>query len=211
MNWQQLLSAIPYRLNRDDLPPDFVLEMALERVSFYGPLLFFPAERTDYSITLQPGQQFYTLPPGTQSLRNVRVLYNGVWINVPFYARYSDALQADVLQPPFTSLPVTACTLLGNQLRVFPTPNQQYPLELTMFGTIPAPTDLGDDTNFWVNDGRILLINSACGEICRERLDIAVPNSPRIAIFDRNTEEALQMLMVQTQQFGGPSLIRSWL
>lgn len=210
MNWGELLQAIPYRLNRDDLPPDFVLEMALERISFYSPLLFLPAETVNYSITLQPGQQFYQLPEGAQNIRYVRVLYNGIWQVVP-PRPYREILDMDVLQPPFTTLPVSAWATLGNQLRIYPAPDQQYPLELTMWGLIPPPTDPSDTTNFWVLDGRVLLINSTCGEICRERLDIAIPNSPRIAAFDRNTAEALEMLQTQVLQFGGPVIMRQWL
>ena len=210
MTWQELLDTIPFRLNRDDLSADFVEQMANERISFYGPQIFVPSEQTDYSITTEPGQFFYKLPAGTQQVTWVRVLFNGVWIVVPPAQNYSDILQADPLQPPFTSLPVSMYAVYGNQIRLFPTPNLQYPVEITGMFTIAGPTDPNDETNFWVNDGRVLLINATCAEICREYLDIATPNSPRIATFDQNTANALEMLMMQVHSFK-PSVMKQYL
>lgn len=211
MNWGELQAAVPFRLNRDDLPAAFVLEMLYERIDFFGPQVLQPAEQLDYSIVLQPGQQQYTLPTGTQRVDNVRVLYNGIWIPVPFAERFADILASDPLQPPFTSLPVSMCRVVGNQIRVFPTPNQQYPLELYGLFTIAPPVDPGDSTNWWCTVGRVLLINATCAQICREYLDIAVPNSPRIATFDRNTADSLDKLVTQSHQMGGPWIARQWL
>jgi hypothetical protein len=210
MNWGQLQSAIGFRLNRDDLPADFVLEMLKERIDFYGPQIFTPASVTNYDIVTQPGQQFYTLPAGVQSVTYVRVLYNGVWIVVPM-VDYETILVADALQPPFTSLPVSMCAVYGNQIRIFPTPNQQYPVELTMMQTIAAPTDDSDSTNFWCNDGRILLINATCAEICAEYTDIAVPNSPRIMTFRANEAAALEKLMQNAHAMTQPSFVKQYL
>lgn len=210
MTWGELLSAIVFRLNRDDLPDDFVRQMVDERVSFYGPQIFTPASVTNYDIVTQPGQQFYKLPAGTQSVTYVRVLYNGVWIIVPM-VDYETILIADPLQPPFTSLPVSMCAVYGNQIRLFPTPNQQYPVELTMMQTIAAPTDDTDATNFWCNDGRMLLINATCAEICAEYLDIAVPNSPRIQTYRANEAMALEKLMQNAHAMTQPATVKQWL
>ncbi|SRR6266851_1157420 len=211
MNWGDLKQTIPFRLNRPDLPDAFVEEMAFERVDFYAPQLFTPSEQTDDSIITQPGQYFYRLPAGTQKVTFVRLLYNGVWIPVPIADSYNQLLAVDVLQPPFTSLPVSLCRVYGNQLRLFPTPNAQYPVELTLLGTIGAPTVDTDDTNFWVTDGRMLLINATCAEICAEYLDIAVPNSPRIQIYRANEAEALEKLMQNVHAMSQPSLMRQHL
>jgi hypothetical protein len=211
MTWAELQSAIPFRLNRSNLPAAFVLEMLLERIDFYGPQIFVPAETTDYSIVTQPGQFFYRLPAGTQQVNFVRVLYNGVWIPVAIAKHYTDILEADPLQPPFTSLPVSLCRVYGNQIRLFPTPNANYPVELTMMATVAAPTDDQDATNFWVTDGRMLLINAACAEICAEYLDIAVPNSPRIMTYRANEAMALEKLMQQAHQMTSPSVMKQWL
>lgn len=203
-----LKQQIKFRLNRENLPDDFVAEMAEERIDFYGPMLFAPSEVTDYSIVTQPGQFFYKLPSGCQQVTFVRVLYNGVWIPVAIADHYSDILNSDPLQPPFTSLPVTLARVYGKQIRLFPTPNAQYPVELTMLATVGAPADDNDDTNFWCNDGRILLINATCGSICSEYLDIAVPNSPRIATFAKNTQAALDNLLTQAHQITQPSMMK---
>jgi hypothetical protein len=211
MNWSDLKTAIPFRLNRPKLPADFVEEMALERIDFYGPQLFVPAEVTNYDIKTEPGQFFYRLPAGTQQVNFVRLLYNGVWIGVAIAKHYSDILESDVLQPPFTSLPVSLCRVYGNQIRFFPTPNAVYPVELTMMQTIAAPTDDNDSTNFWVTDGRILLINATCAEICAEYLDISVPNSPRIQTYRANEAMALEKLMQQSHAMTSPSVMKQWL
>ncbi len=211
MTWLELKTTIPFRLNRPDLPDDFVEEMALERVDFYGPQLFTPSEQTDNSIVTQPGQYFYRLPAGTQKVTFVRVLYNGTFIPVTIADSYNLILGVDVLQPPFTSAPLTLCRVYGNQIRFFPTPNGQYPIELTMLRTIGAPTDDNDDGNFWVTDGRMLLINATCAQICAEYLDISLPNSPRIMTYRANEAEALEKLMQNLHAMSQPSFLRQYL
>jgi hypothetical protein len=209
MTWQELyLRQIPFRLNRSDLPTEFIVEMCAETADFYGPQVFYPAEVTDTSITTQPGQQSYKLPNGFQKLNFLRVLYNGVWIPVTIPDRYNEILEADVLQPPFTSLPVTLGRVYGRQLRLFPTPNGQYPVELTMESTIGIPTDDDDDTNFWVCDGRMLMIAGTLLRICEEYLDLELPQSPRIEKLQRATEKYLETLMSQSLNRDGPFIIR---
>lgn len=209
--WSDLLAQIPFRLNRPDLPADFVLEMVAERIDFYGPQLFYPAEVTNYDIVTQPGQFFYRLPAGCQQVNFVRVLYNGVWIPVPMPAHYTDILTVDPLQPPFTSLPVSLAKVYGSQLRLFPTPDAQYPVELTMLATVPAPTDDNDTTNFWVTDGRMLLINSTMLEICTEYLDLAEPNSVRIQHLAATTQQCLEQLMSQAHARTAPFVMKQHL
>lgn len=208
MTWQELLTAVAFRLNRPDLPSDFVREMALERVSFYGPQIFQPAERTDDSITTQPGQYFYQLPSGTQRVNFVRILYGGIWIPVTLVDQYNDILMVDVLQPPFTSVPVSLAKVYGNQIRLFPTPNAQYPVELTLMGTPPAPTDDNDDTNFWVTDGQVLEINATMLAICSEYLDTTDPTQARINRLEKNVDMALNQLMSQAHAYGGSMIQR---
>lgn len=214
-SWGDLKSQIAFRLNRTDLPPQFVQTMCVERIDFWGPQVLFPAEVTNTDIVTTQGIQFYSLPRGTQKVRYVRVLYNTIWIPVYEADDYADILYADPLQPPFTSLPVTLYKILGNQLRLFPTPNGNYPVELTMEQTIVEPqgnTADQDTTNFWVTDGRMLLINSTCSEICREYLDIELgPQSPRIAVFDQNTQLALDQLMGRSHQLTSVSVMKQYI
>jgi len=216
--WGDLRHQIKWRLNRTDLSDSFVETMMRERIDFFGPQVLAAAEETNYDIVTNPGQFFYALPTGTQKVNQVRVLYNGIWIPVGYAERYEVMLNADPLQPPFTSLPVTMYYVLGKNIRLFPTPNGQYPVELTIERTIQPPpksTDTSspddDSTNFWVTDGRILLINATCAEICREYLEIGVPNSPRIMNFDRNTDEALMMLLTQAHTLATPSLMKQYI
>ena len=217
--WGDLKSQIAFRLNRTDLPPPFVQQMAVERIDFWGPQVLFPAEVTNDDTITNVGQQFYPLPRGTQKVRYVRVLYGGIWIPVYPADDYADILYADPLQPPFTSLPVTLYAVLGNQIRLFPTPDGQYPVELTIDQTIVEPkgtdTDPNGDTdtdNFWVRDGRMLLINSTCSEICREYLDIELgTQSPRVQLFDQNTQMALDQLMNRSHQLTSPSIMKQYI
>lgn len=211
--WADVQAAIPFRLNRPTLPTDFVLEMLYERIGYFGPLCFQPSEVTNTDIVTAPGVQFYALPSGTQKVTFVRVLYNGVWIPVSMPNSYNEILEADVLQPPFTSLPVTMCRVYGTQIRLFPTPDGQYPVELTLMQTPPAPTQDTDETNVWVADSlmRALLINATCAEICREYLDISVPNSPRIAAYDANTADLLDKVQTQAHALGGPSFLKQYI
>src|SRR5271155_4373798 len=169
--------------------------MLAERVDFYGPQVLYSAEVVNNDIVTKPGQQFYALPRGTQKIRYVRVLQSGIWIPVGEAEQYSDLLFADPLQPPFVSLPVSLYKVLGNQLRLFPTPDQNYPVELTMDQTIVEPTQDSDSTNFWVTEGRILLINATCREICSEYLDIEQgPQGPRVQLYAANEQRALEQL-----------------
>jgi hypothetical protein len=209
--WADLLFQIGFRLNRIDLPNAFVREMAAERVDFYGPQVLYPAEVVNNDIVTNQGQQFYPLPRGTQKVRYVRILQGGIWIPCPIADHYEDILYSDPQQPPFVSLPVSLCAVLGNQLRLFPTPFGPLPVELTIDQTIIEPTDDNDSTNFWVTDGRILLINSTCLEICSEYLDIEVPQSPRIEKFQKNTDEALAQLMGRSHALSTPSLMKQHL
>ena len=208
--WGDFLDSIPFRLNRDDLGRDTVEEFANEQIVFYGPQLFAPSEITDYSITTQPGQFFYKLRAGFQRLTYVRVQFNGLWIPVPIVDRYTDILTVDPLQPPFVSLPVSLAGVYGLQLRLFPTPDNVYPVELTMMATAPGPTDYNDATNFWTNDGNILLRAATCFAICDEYLDQANPNSARVQKWGARRDEALTLLQVQAHQVTQPSIIRQY-
>jgi len=209
-SWGDFLDSIPFRLNRDDLGRELVEEFANEQIILYGPQLFAPSETTNY-INTQPGQFFYKLPAGFQRLTFVRVQYNGVWIPVTIADRYTDILTVDVLQPPFTSLPVSLASVYGLQLRLFPTPNAQFPVELTMMATAPGPTDYEDTTNFWTNDGNVFLRAATCFAICEEYLDQANPQSARVVKWGERRDMALSLLQVQAHAVTQPSIIRQWL
>lgn len=213
--WGNLKAQIAFRLNRTDLPPDFVQQMAVERVDFWGPQVLYPAEVVNTDTVTEFGRQFYPLPRGCQKVRYVRVLYGGIWIPVYPADDYADILYADPLQPPFTSLPVTLYAILGNQIRLFPTPDGEFPVELTIDQTIiepqstpSMPADNVSD-NFWCQDGRMLLINSTCSEICREYLDIELGSqSPRVQLYDQNTQMALDQLMGRSHNLTSPSIMK---
>lgn len=210
MTWQDFLNSIPFRLNRDDLPADFVEEMANEQITLFGPQLFAPSEQTSHFST-QPGQYFYPLPAGFQRLTYVRVLQGGIWIPVAIADSYTDVLSVDPMQPPFTSLPVSLVRVYGNQIRLFPTPNTEYQVELTMMGTVLGPTNPDDDTNFWTNDGNVFLRAATCLAICQEYLDQNNPNSPRVQMWQTRSDISLVMLQTQAHQRTQPSYVKQYL
>lgn len=211
MTWGDFLASIPFRLNRDDLPAEFVEGMAKEQITLYGPQLFTPSEIIDYSITTSPGVFNYPLPAGFQALNFVRVLQGGIWIPVAPAQSINDILLVDAVQPNFQSLPVSLYRVYGKQIRLFPCPFGALPVELTMMGTVPGPTSPDDSTNFWVNDGNVFLRAATCLAICMEYTDAAMPTSPRILYWEARRDQALSMLQTQVHMTTQPSTIRGYL
>lgn len=210
MTWTDLINSVSQRLNRDDLSYEFVNDMLTQQITMYGPQIFAPSEQT-VIVNTQAGQYFVPLPAGFQRLTYCRVLYNGVWIPVDIIPSYTDILAVDPLQPPFVSLPVSWCRVYGTNLRLFPTPDNVYPVELTIFGTVLGPVDDNDTTNFWLNDGNIFLRAATCLAICVEYLDSTISNSPRIATWTKRTDNALSQLQTQAHIWSGPSSVKQHL
>lgn len=163
--WSDVKDQIAFRLNRPNYPRP-VIQLAAEEVaqklSSEG---LFPQEQTDTTITTNPGQFFYLLARGIVEIRMVRLMLGGgVWIPLTRARSYEDILIADPIQPPFTAIPSTAKTF-GRLLRIWPTPNAQYPLEVTVERRVDVPTDDTDTQSFWCDEGRMLMINAACAYI----------------------------------------------
>lgn len=167
--WGDVKASIAFRLNRPAMDPNFIQFMAEERANVYAAEGFWPSQVTNTEITTQPGQYSYLLPPGTVKILFVRFLLTQVWIPLYWARRYEDILLSDVVQPSFTGIPGT-CRAFGRILRLFPTPNSNYPLELTLEQRVNIPTDDDDTGNFWVDDGRALIVNSVCSHIAGEYL-----------------------------------------
>lgn len=201
--WLQVKQFIQFRLNRPDLSIDLIDTFARERAQFYAPDIFPDGYQTDLSITLQPGQQFYPLPSGTIKVRFARFLLNQVWVPIVLLDQYEPMLYADVVQPPITSVPSIG-RVFGNQLRIFPTPNFQYPLELTVEGMVEPPLDDGQ-SNFWCADGRVLMINATAAEMIGEYINPT--DDVRYGKYAALAERAYQKLLIQTHGSQGPFII----
>jgi hypothetical protein len=167
--WADVKTQIAFRLNRSNLDPSYIQLMAEERADMIASESWYPSQQTNTDITTEFGQYMYLLPKGTVNILMVRFLLTQVWIPLTRARRYEDILLADPVQPPFTAIPSTA-RAFGRLLRLFPTPNGQYPLELSLERRIDIPTDDQDAESFWVNEGRAWIINRTAEHIAREYL-----------------------------------------
>ena len=215
MNYGQLKETVAIRLgNRFDLlfpvPPatQAVIPYFIgDRIWFYQTQLFGESEQIDYSITTVPHKAIYPFDEyvnlaGVQSITNVRLLLNNVWIPLSRPPWYEDVLNADVQQPPFTTLPSYWVTY-GRTLRLYPTPNLAYPLEL-MCNLLPPPPIDDTDENFWTNDAQTLIGAAAAVEICREFIkDDAGAARHAVAM-----NQARDAMMARDQRLAGPTEIR---
>lgn len=218
MNYLQLRQSVADRLNRPDLltviPPAIVspiYDFTQDRIQYYQKALYAPSEQLNYDITTIPHQSEYTFNhyPGLANLQTVlfvRLLQGTqIWIPLTRVQWYSEILQADVLQPSFVSLPSYWATY-GQTIRLYPTPNQSYPLELLCNAGPPAPVTDTDD-NFWTEEASPLIIRSTCAELCNEYLNDTV----RGALFDRNTQRESDSMKVYTTRLRGPLAIKPYL
>ena len=204
--WLDVKRAIALRLNRPNLDPAVIQFFAEERADVAAADGFFAGQQTNTNITTQPGQYFYLLPRGITNILMVRLQLNSIWIPLSWARSYEDILIADPVQPAFTAIPSTG-RVFGRLLRLFPTPNAQYPLELTVEGRIDIPTDDGDTQNFWVNEGRAFIINRTCEHIAQELFR----DPDRAAMHKASADEARDAMDEITHSRGGPVVMNRYL
>lgn len=205
--WGMVKQYVQFRMNRPDLPLDFIDTEGREIAEFYSSDVFPSGYVTDDSITLQQGQQFYPVPSAIRKVTFLRFLMGSVWIPISLVDHYEDLLLSDVLQPPITSVPAIA-RVYGKQIRIFPTPNTPFPLEITGEAETEPPADDNDTTyNFWCAEGRILMINATAAKIAAEyiRDDAAAGRYSTLA------DRAYQKLQIYTHASQGPMIIRQHL
>jgi len=200
--WSDVKSTIAFRLNRPNLDPNFIQFMSEEVTTNLASEGFWPSQVTNTQITTQPGQYFYLLPNGLVKILFIRFLLTQVWIPLTWVRRYEDILLSDPVQPPFTAIPSQA-RAFGRMLRLFPTPNSNYPLELTVEQRVAVPTDDDDTTNFWVDEGRPLMVAKVCAKIAREYLR----DMDRATTFDDAAIEAMDAVESISHSRNGPKLM----
>ena len=200
--WGDIKSQIQQRINRPDISLDFIDTMAREVAQLNAPDIFPAGYQTDFSITLQPGQQFYPLASGTIKVRFARFLLSQVWVPIQLLDQYEPMLYSDVVQPPIEAVPAIG-RVYGNQIRIFPTPNTQYQLELTVEGKVEPPLN-DTDSNFWCGDGRVYLINKTAEKFFNEYIG----DDARAARYRNDAKEAHDFLMIQTHASQGPMIIQ---
>lgn len=200
--WADVKAQVAFRLNRPNLDPAYIQLMAEERADVLAADGFLPSEQTNTTITTQPGQYFYNLPRGVTRVLMVRLLLNNIWIPLTWAKRYEDILLSDPVQPPFTAIPSQA-RAYGRLLRLFPTPNAQYGLELSVDQNVMVPTDDNDSENYWVNEGRALMINAVCQHIAQELFR----DPDRASNHAEAAQEAMDALTAITHVRNGPHII----
>ncbi len=212
MTYLELQQAIAGRLNRPELltpiPPAttaIIPDFVQDRVTYYQKKCFAPSEQLDYSITTIASQNTYPMPTWTQAIRGVRLLLGSIWIPLTRADWYWDMLISDALNPPFVTLPAY-WRQFGQAIRLYPTPNIAYPLELMSNASPPAPVDPAD-SNFWTNEARTLIIVASMVEICEQQLS----DFDRADRLRRPLAREEQSMLDYTRQLEGPSQIRSWM
>jgi hypothetical protein len=199
-------TTIKLRLNRPNLADAIIQFLAEERANEMAADGFWPAEQTDSTLTTSPGQYFYLLPRGITHIERVRLLLTNVWMPLTYARSFDDILLADPVQPPFTAIPSTA-RAWGRLLRLFPTPNGQYPLELNVTRRVDIPTDDNDTTSFWVDEGRSLIVNRVCEHYSSE----VIHHTQWAAMFKQNGDEARDAMTEITGTRNGPTIVRPYL
>jgi hypothetical protein len=204
--WADVKQTIGVRLNRPNLDPTLIQMFAEERADVLSAKGFFPSEQTDVSITTNPGQYFYLLARGITNIQFVRFLLSSIWIPLSRARSIEDILMADPVQPSFTAIPSSG-RVFGRLIRLFPTPNGQYPLELTVTRRVDIPTDDNDDQNFWVNEGRAIIV----AEVCKHYALQVIHNKDWVADFTVAGEEAKDSMDDITSVRNGPTIVRPYL
>lgn len=207
MNYGQLKAAVQQRLlQRTDLSATVIPGFVQDRILYYQKALYAPSEQLDYSVSLITGQSIYPLPVGTQTVLGARFLLGGtIWIPMVRAPWLKDVLAADVLNPPFESVPTYYCPM-GQTLRIYPTPVTVYPLELYINASPPAPV-LDTDENWWTREAQTLIIEATCADICRLYLN----DDEQAMRHDLATAREHAALAGYTMNLKGPGLIRGYM
>ena len=219
MTLADLKQSIATRLNRPDLLtpiapstqaviPTFIND----RILYLQKKLYSPSEQLDYSIVCIPGQGIYSLQSpiypalnNVQTIFYVRLLYGSVWRPLQRVDWYTDILDSDVLQPAFVSLPSYFSTF-GQTLRLYPQPDNAYPLEIC--GNIAPPAPVKDtDSNFWTDQAQTAVIEAVCCDICR----LVLNDDARASQHEFASQREQHELLAYTQRLRGPARVRMWI
>ncbi len=212
MNYGELKQRVSDRLNRPDLllpiPPNTdplaapIPQFVQDRILFYQKALYAPSDQLDYSITTIPSQSIYMIPDGQHSITGIRFLLTNIWIPLVRANWYQDILEADVLQPPFITLPAYFAQK-GQTIRLYPTPAFALPLEINGNNSPPAPQQ-DTDENYWTQEAQTLIIEATCADLLRLHINDPAAADQHEAVVTR--EAHAQVLY--TQRLKGPAQIR---
>lgn len=154
-DYEWLKASIAGWLHRDDLGtviPDFVM-LAEKRIN--GDLEARLAEGTT-TLIVEPGESSVTLPADFQEMRSVSIVGSALSA-----LTYVSAARFD--EPNIAAGPEPRVyTVIGNTLRLAPTPEQGCSLSLVYRGSVPALADMGGTNWLIETNADVYLSASMC-------------------------------------------------
>jgi len=217
MTLGELKENIATRLNRPDLltavSPSTIAIIPMfvsDRIRYYQKSLWTPSEVLDLSVTTIPSQNTYAFAQypnlvGTQWINNIYLLQGSIWIPLARTDWFSDILEADVLEPPFVSLP-SWWSVYGPAFRLYPTPSAPYPLKIECCLSPPEPA-ADDKSNFWTEEAATCIIEAVCADICRLTLN----DDARATAHQWAAQREADSLTQKTRRLRGPATVRAWI
>ena len=207
--YADMQARIVRELHRNDLASDIKTHI-LSAISFYSSVRVNGNEKRFAPITTIKGTKFYdttTPSPGTMPSDVIEIDSITTTVNTRIYqltqTSYSDLEKIDVGNSTLSGYP-RLWAWYAAQLRLYPSPNGAY--TLTISGQSVLPTLSADtDSNFWTNDGEILIRQRAKKTIA---LDLTLDSemASRCAELEK---EALTNLKAETNQLISSGRLRS--
>ena len=149
--YAQLLAGIVADLRRPGLD-SIISDYCQSVIEDFQREYMYESPTTDLSLTLIPNQPTYPVPSYIVGIERIRLLRSDTWNDVD-ERRYDDILNEDTQSPPIISQPYHWARY-GRVFRFYPTPDDEYPVEITGTGKIPAPA-VSADVNWWTEDARM--------------------------------------------------------
>ena len=194
-----LKARIIEETGRDDLADDLAgaLTTAIKKsIDYYA----FERWWFNESLTTIPcviGSQYVTPDPAVLRIDAIRAVIGGVRYRMTM--RHLDWIMAAYSTP--SSGQPTDWAPYGDQLVLYPTPNQAYPLLFEQILAVQPPLNYADDlsSNVWTNDGADLIVARAKLRLYRDYLSVSMQDT-RIGNANDQEQEAYTRLRSETNR-----------
>ena len=202
-------NRIAREIHRSDLTADIKTHI-LSAITFYSSMRTNGNEKMFPTVTTIKGTKYYsttTTAPGTLPSDIIEIDSITTTVNTRIYqltqASFSDLEKIDVGNTTLSGYPRLWAWYAG-QLRLYPTPNGAYALSISGQSVLTALVADGD-SNFWTNDGEILIRQHAKKTIA---MDLTYDNemASRCAALEK---EALVNIKAETNQLISSGRLRS--
>lgn len=205
-----LKTRIITETNRDDLGDDLASTLsgiiAKSIDQYAAERWWFNELRTTSACT--NGNQYATLPTGFRVLDKLFLVVG----NVNYTLRPRQNLEIEALYTTPISGQPTDYSVIGSQVRFWPTPNSAYPLIWELIADVTPALDYADDTsaNAWTNQGQDLICSEAKMRLYRDVLS-AQTTDPRYQLALQQREQAYSRLKGETTRRLSTGRVRaSW-